>query len=92
MALVPVLKPLHLFGIIIFKLSLWNRWEASDWFNVCRTVVGRKLLPEVGDGGRGKLNLYSVLLCCRAGGCSASQSSLEDFGMNRMSLLLMLSF
>lgn len=59
----------------------------------CMQSCGGKEAPSRGgDEGQGKLNPYSVLLSCRAGGRSASQSSLGGFGMNRMSLFLMLSF
>lgn len=75
-----VLKPLHLFGIIIFKPSCWNRWEGSDWFSAGTTVVGKKLLA-----GLGKLNLESVVLSSWVP-CS---SVLEAFGM-RLFLVLSL--
>lgn len=64
MALVPVLKPLHLFGIIIFKPSAWNRWEGSDWFNVCRNVVGRSSFQGWEMGLRRAKPGVDVILSC----------------------------
>lgn len=80
---------------------IWNNHLQTLWLEQmgrlrlvqCMQNCGGKEAPSrAGRWDWGKLNLESVLLSCRAGGCSASQSSLEGFGMNRMSLFLLLSF